>query len=630
MSRNGKSRLHYLLLLSCLFYLWFYGVASLKRLPIANDEVNTIARIRHLGLDQPFSLAQTLSNLAAISPDHGPLYFLLLNLWQRVAGGDLFVMRLPSVFFAVLALAAACRVARLGGGEAAGLAAVALLAFLSFFLYYAHIARMYTLLALVAGGVVWSYWQALQSRSPLKPALWLLLFVSSAAIMYIHYAGLILLAAIGLYHVLFANRGGRWWRISALMLVAALMFSAWLPVALEGMNVSSVLSEKPLSWLEALGAAFAVFSNGIVILPAVAAGLLLRYRKRLNPAQRYIALVPLFAALILLGFNQLTPLLVEQRLRYLAFIALPVAAAFAFALDCLPARKPPRIVLACLWIAASFAFAGASAFAVYTNRRALGEDQLVHYQAFQYDLGETHGYDQLILSFHPQASAVWKTIEYYRSTLDGWKSIVHLSYDDGGQLRIESRGAAHSTLEGIAAGSDGLWAIHNPAQTDLRAMDLYGAWLIERYRPCKRFVEQPNNVIEFYLKKSLPCALPLAEQPLAIRYSEGMRLDNILVETTADALQVYFWWRAIEPGEFSYSLQVHDAGGRRALGEDAIIDRAPLDAKRLDIAALPSGEYTLQLIVYDFDTGASQAGELTGTGERFERAVEIERFSRGA
>ena len=203
-----------------------------------------------------------------------------------------------------------------------GLAALVALAFLSFFLYYTHLARMYTLLALVAGLLVWSYWKAAsQIRARLKPGIWLLLFGSAALIMYIHYASLILLAAIGFYHLLNARKSPRWWRVTALLSLGVLMFVFWLPVAIEGASVSSVLSQTRLSPLAALGAGLSVFSNGVVALPLMAFALTLRYRQRLRPAQRYILHILVFAVMLLLALNEITTLLVESRLRYITFLA---------------------------------------------------------------------------------------------------------------------------------------------------------------------------------------------------------------------------------------------------------------------------------------------------------------------
>ena len=489
---------------------------------------------------------------------------------------------------------------------------------------------MYTLLALAAGALVWSYWTASRSRAPLKIGSCLLLFVSAGLIMYIHYAGAILLAAIGLYHLLFVSRDGHWWRISALIAFAALMFVFWLPVAIEGTAESSVLLETRLSPLAALGAGFAVYANGIVVLPVIALALIVRYRKRLNRAQRYILLIVCFAVLCLLALNEVTPLLVESRLRYLTFIAIPATAALAYGLQLLPAGKPLRMCLFAIWIAASFAFSRSAAFEVYTNRQALREDKLVHYQAFQYDLRDQPGFEQLIMSFHQGAPVVWKTIEYYRATLDQWNYVVHVTYDEDGQLLLQSGIPPTMTLDDIAEKFPGIWAIHNPAQTDLKAMAVYRLWFLERYKPCQRFVDQPENIIELYMHRAIPCDLLLAEQPLAIRFDNGMALDNIVVESSQDGLEVYFWWREIEPrAHFSFSLQVHLTRRRnKALGKDAVIWRVKgWTRDALIFRRSPPGEYGLKLIVYDFETGASQPGVIIGADQRFEREVEIYRFT---
>ena len=240
-------------------------------------------------------------------------------------------------------MAAVYRISLLGGRQEAGLAALAFLGFLSFFLYYTQIARMYTLLALVAGGIVWSYWKA--SRGGAPAWIWRLLFVTVAAALptYITPAWL-LLGAVALYHLFFAPKDRRWWRITLLMSAALLLFIPWLPVVFDGMAKSSVLTERRLLLLESLGAGFAIFSNGIVILPLAAGTLLARYRKRLNPPERYIALVTLFALIVVLLLNEITPVLVESRLRYLTFIAAPAASVIACAFCFSPGWKRLRIV----------------------------------------------------------------------------------------------------------------------------------------------------------------------------------------------------------------------------------------------------------------------------------------------
>ncbi len=629
-AKIDKSLLHYSFLIGCLVFMWAIGISNLKALPIANDEFSTIIHVYDIGRDLAFSIPETLDKVSTVIPDHGPLYYVLMNLWLRIAGADLFAARLPSIFFAMLAAAVAYRLARIGGDLESSLIAAALMAFLAFFLYYASVARMYTILPLAAGVIVWSFWRVSQGKGKAGRWQWLLLFVSAASITYIHYSGALLLSAIGLYHLLFAKKNRRWLRMALVVSAAAILFLPWFPVVLDGLELSrGAMSATRLTFFESLGAGLAVYSNGIVVLPVISFALIARYRKRLKPAQRYVLLVLIFAVIVLLGLNEITPLLVESRLRYLTFLAAPAAVALAYGLRLLPLGKPLRIILLFAWVAASFAFSGSAVFDVFTNREELHEDHLVHYQAFLYDLRDLPGYNQLIISFHPEAPAVWKTLEYYRAILDRWHYVVHLSYDESGQLELQSGIPPRLTLEDIAENYYGVYAIHNPSQTDLNGLAVYSGWFLERYKSCKRYVDQPNNVIELYLQRRIPCGLPLAQNPLAIRYDNGMALANIVVESSEDALDVFFWWDEIHPSEFSYSLQAFDQEANKVLSEDAVIWREPFDARSLDISALPVGDYTLKLIVYDYETGLSQPGLVVGADQRFEREVEIARFSIG-
>ena len=47
----------------------------------------------------------------------------------------------------------------------------------------------------------------------------------------------------------------------------------------------------------------------------------------------------------------------------------------------------------------------------------------------------------------------------------------------------------------------------------------------------------------------------------------------------------------------------------------------------LNISSLPAGEYVVKLILYDYVSQKSQAGTIVEGGQRFERDVEIARFS---
>ena len=48
-----------------------------------------------------------------------------------------------------------------------------------------------------------------------------------------------------------------------------------------------------------------------------------------------------------------------------------------------------------------------------------------------------------------------------------------------------------------------------------------------------------------------------------------------------------------------------------------------LTVHEIDVTSLRPGAYTVQLIVYEFESGVSQSGTIVDTGERFDRTLEI-------
>lgn len=70
-------------------------------------------------------------------------------------------------------------------------------------------------------------------------------------------------------------------------------------------------------------------------------------------------------------------------------------------------------------------------------------------------------------------------------------------------------------------------------------------------------------------------------------------------------------------------IQAFDIAGNRVLGQDAVIGNISLDRQRIDISSLSPGDYTVKLILYNFDTGASVSGTVSDDGARIDRAVEV-------
>jgi uncharacterized membrane protein len=173
-----------------------------------------------LWYDENFTLLLTrlplIRMLAATAGDvHPPLYYLLLWPLGQIPGLPIWVLRIPSALFSILAVWLFWRVSLVMGiREPLAWVGLAVFAIIPQQIYYAQEARMYSLLTAL---LLWA-WLAVMQRH------WLLLFVLSLAMLYTHNYGLFYVASIWLAGMI-SDRSA--WK--TLTLVTALAGICWLP-----------------------------------------------------------------------------------------------------------------------------------------------------------------------------------------------------------------------------------------------------------------------------------------------------------------------------------------------------------------------------------------------------------------
>ncbi|MCY3781560.1 MAG: glycosyltransferase family 39 protein [Chloroflexi bacterium] len=612
----------------CLLLFFALGSAHLKVLPIGNDEYNSLSHIQHPEKGAVYNLVETVQSVTERSQQHSPLYFLLLNMWRTLVGADLFVLRLLSLYFGLLTIAVAYHLAASFRDRQLGFTTLLITTFLAYHLFYSHTARMYTLLPLVASWLIWSYWKAVIEAKNAPRWLRVSLLASAVSILYLHYFGIMILAALGLYHLFFVGKNRRWWRITLLLSLAGLCFLPWLPVASHGFSNRISLIDTRLPLLDSLLTYFLVFSNGLFFLPLAAAALAARYHSRLNKAEKFILLITAFTLLLTVLANEFTPILVARRMRYMTLLAVPFSCSVAVGLRLMPRWNIMRVPLFLLWIAAFIVYSRSDDLLFYANKIDQNLHKTAHYQDFVYESENLPGHNELILSFHPDTPiTIRKTLTYYRATLSKYAHLVHISYDDNNELLIQSGLTTYATLDAIAENAIGVWVTFDPRQTDLQTMEVYSNWFSQKYQACRRYVDKPDNIIDYYLRVDVPCELVNAAEPFSIRYDNGTILDHLLVRRSSDTLSIYLRWLQTIGEEYSFTLQVFDSQSNKVRQVDRVISGEPVDIVYLDISSLPAGEYSAKLIVYDFETGVSQPGLLIDGAERFERDIEFYRLS---
>ena len=315
--RGGITELnHWVWALPILLALALLGIRAVDLYPPRTDEFISMYNVGWI-VDGPYSPIDTLHSLAANSPDHTPLYFLLLNVWGHLVGADVATGRLLSVFAGLLSAAMIYRLTRDFVSPMAGVFALIILASNTFLNFYLVYLRMYPLLMLNAAVVCWLYLRIVRRRQRPGRREYVALAAACYALVNTHAISALPLIALGIFHALHVRKDRRWLRVSLAVIVSLALFSPWAVVLLSA-GVSQTFSSAAPSienTLDVLESWLSIGFNGsITIFTMTIAGfalLLVRRCKRYN--QFLWLLAYYFIALAL--FTQFVGIIVPGTMR---------------------------------------------------------------------------------------------------------------------------------------------------------------------------------------------------------------------------------------------------------------------------------------------------------------------------
>ena len=189
------------------------------------------------------------AELAVRSGDvNPPIYRALLGGWMQLAGSSPLVVRLPSVFFGILAVAFIYRLAKDLYGERVAVIAGAMAAVSPPLVYYSQEAKGYSLVVMAAVWSAW-LWLRLHRRSLLiqRSGQWLWFGIATLFVVGAHYFALLFLLAQNLWTAVWwcdknviRVRGwklkhlAKWIGVQSLSLVPLLVYAWWSVEALMG------------------------------------------------------------------------------------------------------------------------------------------------------------------------------------------------------------------------------------------------------------------------------------------------------------------------------------------------------------------------------------------------------------
>lgn len=526
---------------------------------------------------------------------HPPLYYYLMALWGTVAGWSAFAGRYFSLLCGVLSIAWAARLAIDVRGRLAGVGAAALLAGSPFFVIYMHELRSYTLVALLTLSTVLVYRRVVRAHSRL--GLQVAFMLNVLALFYVHYVGTFLLAALAMVHLLCAPKNRAWWRILWWMGLPALAYLVWVVPVLRA--YASGGKDEVSLYIETLSLWGLVWT----ILREFGAGnvALLATLMLLGGATRELRRLWLLLAGVLLitkGFDLLMPVLFN--VRYVLFVWGFVAVLGGAGIAALGQRwRAAAVVLCVMWLALGWgksfdtpyrlgingpgAFAAWDVSATALENRAEPNDTLV-----------------LHLPEHTRFSPYHAPIaDYYLRYLHG----LTLNATGIESLRLQpDTDYLHEAFNRVPV-TGRFWYARDLGQIPER----YGVFereLATRYLWCGQFERNEKLWLDLYT------APPTAQTIVGSFDGQAIRIAPIsdLARVRAGRVQVALvWWVAddVAPHTFSYGLHLTDANGALVSQVDSGLPAAgqSCEAHELDVSQLPTGRYTLRLLVYAWESG---------------------------
>ena len=270
-------------------------------------------------VDGPYSPLEVMQSLYNNSPNHTPGYFIVLSLWGNLTSYDVAIGRVLGVFFGLLSLVIAYRLARDFVAPVAGLFAIIIVASNAFYSFYIPHVRMYSLLLFMSGVVLWIYLRIVHRSRTAQYRDFLALGVAVFLLVNTHAFSVTFLSTLAIYHVLVVPKNRNWQLVIIAVISAILVFAPWtLVLIFQGIERTGEHwgEARAGSW-DIISAWLKLTTNGQPLLLALSiAGLALAASKtRSLPNVTLLLIVPY---LILLGLlTDATTLLRVSGMRYL-------------------------------------------------------------------------------------------------------------------------------------------------------------------------------------------------------------------------------------------------------------------------------------------------------------------------
>ncbi|MBI1279758.1 MAG: hypothetical protein GC179_16640 [Anaerolineaceae bacterium] len=578
----------WLWMIPLLLIITFLGARGLNRKAIWYDEWWSVYYAGTSPLYGPIPLAETTNRILSEHNEFNPPgYYFALNVWSSLTGTTTYNLRAWSLLLGLLTLAFTYRIGRDLVSWRAGLAAALMLGFSAFFITYLHEMRAYIQLAFFSAALLWSY-ARLVTRSPKPVWVYMIFAVSILGLCYTHYMGFTVLGALGLYHLFFAPKNKGWLWVTLLGIVMGLLFLPWIEGAYQAFTSATTnvnqnqrsldALELTRSFLNALGNASLVWIGVLLVLA--------------YPARRLLWLWFIIAFVLTLVINQLFHFITDPR--YLIALAPLLAVLCGIGLVRLPVGQRAAGViwaLAGIWIT----FVPAPP--------APGEWSLfLPWQEIRHEMQSLAQPDDDFVYFLPPPVVNWfhaRIAEYYLSDLSIQYHVV-----DSPDPRVKDDDAYRKEADDFVGDAQRVWIARQPDNLPYPIVEreFLRSFGERGFADCGVFYESVDVNLKLYVRASNPV--------ISGQFGDGITLNLLqpLAKPSDNNLQVLLGWsiaQSVPSNTYSVGLHIMDTNNElvRQVDYGLPASDAPCQPNTLSLDGLTAGNYSLQAMVYAWQTG---------------------------
>jgi hypothetical protein len=591
-------------------------LSALSMRPMATNSLwfDEVWSLRYAGGAQygPISLTETINRVIEQMPwgRNPPGYFLLLNLWGRVAGWSEFAGWMLSLLIGLVAVAMMYRLGHdltISYGRPAanviGVSAAVALGLSAFFVQYLYEMRPYVLVVLLTIGYVWMYWRLIDTDR--KPGLLLQsgYVLTIVVMLYTHYTLLFVLAAVGVYHLFCVPKTVRWWQVVLLTGIGGLSSVPWGLVMLDTAHRVGTTPLVPVTMSpgEIIEDFTSMFSNGNVGLLALLVIFALKARGR--PA-RFAWVIFVACLLATMLISTLVPTV--SNIRYV-LVLWPIAALLvALGIDQLRRRAVNPAWILAIWTAAGLW--------IYLNPTFANtqHDMRLPWKTFRAELQKYEQPGDVVLFHTP--FAVWSESTEFAHYTYGLPIRGSLTEDLPGK---QPNNEYFNTVRAYVGSVQQVWLGVEQSQPPNFRLGEVQHLLADGYQHCFTAFDLPLMRLELYARNLTNPQARFGDQI-------GVGLLGPLKPQADQTLPVLLGFSHpadTPPDTYSVAVHVEDETGQLKAQSDFGLAPGVNSCQMVSIPIrnLPPGKYTVLIAVYEWRTGKRLAGQMVATGASGDR-----------